>query len=43
MPKDTDDTSDNLVKRNRMAASVSRYVKQATAIVEAVGIGKFPT
>jgi hypothetical protein len=43
MPKDSDDTADNLVKRNRMAASVSRYVKQATAIVEAVGIGKFPT
>lgn len=43
MPKDNDDTADNLVKRNRMAASVSRYVKQATAIVEAVGLGKFPT
>jgi predicted Rossmann fold nucleotide-binding protein DprA/Smf involved in DNA uptake len=43
MPKDTDDTADNLVKRNRMAASVSRYVRQATATVEAVGLGKFPT
>jgi hypothetical protein len=43
MPNDKDDTADNLVKRNRMAASVSRYVKQATAIVEAVGLGKFPT
>jgi len=43
MPEDKDDTADNLVKRNRMAASVSRYVKQATAIVEAVGLGNFPT
>jgi hypothetical protein len=43
MPNDKDDTADNLIKRNRMAASVSRYVKQATAIVEAVGLGKFPT
>ncbi len=38
-----DHTADNLIKRNRMAASVSRYVKQASAIVEAVGLGKFPT
>ncbi len=43
MPNDKDDTADNLIKRNRMAASVSRYVKQASAIVEAVGLGKFPT
>lgn len=43
MPKDNDDTADNLVKRNRMAASVSRYVKQATDIVAAVEHGQFPT
>jgi hypothetical protein len=37
MPNEKDDTAD------KIAASVSRYFKQASAIVAAVGLGKFPT
>lgn len=42
MPNAKDDKVDNYEKRNLMAASVSRYLRRAKAIVEGVALGKFP-
>jgi hypothetical protein len=42
MPDPKDDYADRLVKRNRLAATVGRYIKQAKSRIEKVALGKFP-
>jgi len=42
MPKANDTREDKIVKRNTMAVSVNRYIKQAKRIVEGTALGKFP-
>jgi len=42
MPAKDDIYADNLVKRNVMAASVNRYIKQAKQLIDGVGRGIFP-
>lgn len=42
MPEPKDTNGEKLIKRNRMAATVSRYIKQAEGRVENVGKGVFP-
>lgn len=39
---ESDSTADRLVGRNVLAATVSRYVKQARAMIENTAAGKFP-
>jgi hypothetical protein len=42
MPEPKDTNGEKLIKRNRMAATVGRYIKQAEGRVENVGKGVFP-
>ena len=42
MPDPKDDYADRLVKRNRLAATVGRYINQAKSRIEKVALGKFP-
>ena len=42
MPHPKDDSRERLIKRNRMAATVGRYIKQAEKRIEYVGRGIFP-
>ena len=42
MPSPNDDHYERLVKRNRLAATVGRYIKQAKARIDNVALGKFP-
>ena len=42
MPEPKDTNGEKLIKRNRMAATVSRYIKQAEKRIENVGKGIFP-
>jgi hypothetical protein len=42
MPHPNDDNGEKLLKRNRMAATVGRYIKQAEKRIENVGKGVFP-
>jgi len=42
MPNPKDDYADRLVKHNRLAATVGRYVNQAKARIKNVALGKFP-
>ena len=42
MPNSKDLHADNLIKRNRMAATVMRYVKQSKLIVDGISLGIFP-
>jgi hypothetical protein len=42
MPKPKDTNGEKLIKRNRMAATVGRYIKQAEKRIENVGKGIFP-
>jgi len=42
MPEAKDTNGEKLIKRNRMAATVSRYIKQAEKRIENVGKGIFP-
>lgn len=39
---ESDSTADRLVGRNVLAATVSRYVKQARAMIDNTALGKFP-
>ncbi len=38
----SDSSADRLVGRNVLAATVSRYVKQARAMIDNTALGKFP-
>ena len=42
MPNPKDDYADRLVKRNRLAATVGRYVKQAKTRIDKAASGQFP-
>ncbi|WP_108646630.1 hypothetical protein [Polynucleobacter rarus] len=42
MPHPSDDNGEKLLKRNRLAATVSRYIKQTERRIENVGKGIFP-
>jgi hypothetical protein len=42
MPNPKDDYADRLVKRNRLAATVGRYINQAKSRIEKVALGIFP-
>jgi hypothetical protein len=42
MPHPNDDNGEKLLKRNRMAATVGRYIKQAEKRIENIGRGIFP-
>lgn len=42
LPSPNDDHADRLVKRNRLAATVSRYIKQARKRIEYAAEGQFP-
>jgi hypothetical protein len=42
MPNPKDDYADRLVKRNRLAATVGRYIKQAENRIANAALGKFP-
>ena len=42
MPHPDDDRYERLVKRNRLAATVGRYIKQAKARIDNAALGKFP-
>lgn len=42
MPKKVDQPKEAAAKRNIMAATVSRYLKKVTAMIENTAIGKFP-
>lgn len=42
MPSPKDDYADRLVKRNRLAATVGRYKKQAEVRIANVVLGRFP-
>jgi hypothetical protein len=37
-----DDRADRLIKRNYLASTVSRYVKQAKLRIEKAALGEFP-
>lgn len=43
MPKDSDSKAERTDKRNLLAATTLRYVRQAQRIVEGVALGVFPT
>ena len=42
MPKKGDQPYETAAKRNTMAATVSRYLKKASAMIENTAVGKFP-
>ncbi len=42
MPNPKDDSVDRLIKRNRLQATVGRYIKQAKARINNAAIGQFP-
>lgn len=42
MPSPQDDKNDRLVKRNRLGATVGRYVNQAKTRIKNVALGEFP-
>ena len=42
MPSPKDDYADRLVKRNRLAATVGRYIKQARTRIDNAASGQFP-
>ena len=42
MPNPKDDNADRLVKRNRLAATVGRYIKQAKTRIDNSSTGQFP-
>ena len=42
MPSPNDDSADRLIKRNRLAATVGRYIKQAKSRIDKAAVGKFP-
>jgi hypothetical protein len=42
MPNPKDDYADRLVKRNRLQATVGRYIKQAKTRIDKAAIGQFP-
>jgi hypothetical protein len=42
MPNAKDDYADRLVKRNRLQATVGRYINQAKSRIENAALGKFP-
>jgi hypothetical protein len=42
LAKANDTREDKILKRNSMAVSVNRYIKQAKRIVEGTALGKFP-
>ncbi len=42
MPDPKDDSKDRLIKRNNLAATASRYVRQAQARIEKAALGIFP-
>lgn len=42
MPNPKDDSVDRLIKRNRLQATVGRYIKQAKARIDNAVIGQFP-
>jgi hypothetical protein len=42
MPNPKDDYADRLVKRNRLQATVGRYIKQAKTRIDNASIGQFP-
>ena len=42
MPTKGDTHEDNVIKRNRMAVSVNRYIQQAKKIIDGTAVGIFP-